>query len=182
MRTRGRTPRSVWLKRSEGTVTPEEALRLRLRPGAPVYRFQRIGYADELPMCLEYATIAAGCLPSLASVDLSGTGRQPPGAGLAAPPDDWLAPRVSITARRSMARPSLRMTWRRRGGAAGSPRRYAWRPATGRCRRSTGCGCRRWCSTRMRRRYGYWRKRDLNARARCARGAGRRPVAHLARR
>jgi len=71
MRARGRTPRSVWLKRSEGTVTPEEALRLRLSPGAPVYRFNRIRYADDIPMCLEYATIVAGALPSLEAVDVS---------------------------------------------------------------------------------------------------------------
>jgi GntR family transcriptional regulator len=71
MRSRGRTPRSVWLKRSEGTVTPEEALRLRLSPGAAVYRFNRIRYADDMPMCLEYATIAASALPSLDAVDTS---------------------------------------------------------------------------------------------------------------
>ena len=71
MRARGRNPRSVWLKRSEGLVTPEEALRLRLSPGAAVYRFNRIRYADEVPMCLEYATIAASCLPSLEAVDVS---------------------------------------------------------------------------------------------------------------
>src|SRR5690349_24300700 len=39
MRSRGRTPRSFWLKRAEGNVTPEESLTLRLGPGAPVYRF-----------------------------------------------------------------------------------------------------------------------------------------------
>jgi GntR family transcriptional regulator len=71
MRSRGRTPRSVWLKRSEGTVTPEEALRLRLSPGTAVYRFDRIRYADDMPMCLEYATIAASCLPSLEAVEVS---------------------------------------------------------------------------------------------------------------
>ncbi|MBA5689472.1 GntR family transcriptional regulator [Rugamonas apoptosis] len=71
MRARGRAPRSVWLKRSEGTVTPEEALRLRLSPGAPVYRFHRIRYADEIPMCLEYATIVATALPSLEAVQVS---------------------------------------------------------------------------------------------------------------
>src|SRR6202789_2503352 len=38
MRARGRTPRSVWLKRAAGTVTPEEALALRLSPGTPVFR------------------------------------------------------------------------------------------------------------------------------------------------
>jgi len=71
MRSRGRTPRSVWLKKSEGTVTPEEALRLRLSPGAPVYRYHRIRFADEVPMCVEYATIVADALPSLESVDVS---------------------------------------------------------------------------------------------------------------
>jgi len=71
MRSRGRTPRSVWLKRSEGQVTPEEALTLRLSPGAPVYRFHRLRFADEAPMCLEFATIAGACLPSLDAVDVS---------------------------------------------------------------------------------------------------------------
>jgi GntR family transcriptional regulator len=71
MRSRGRTPRSVWLKRAEGLVTPEEALTLRLSPGTPVYRFHRLRYADEAPMCLEFATIVASALPSLDSVGTS---------------------------------------------------------------------------------------------------------------
>ncbi|MBS0373921.1 MAG: GntR family transcriptional regulator [Proteobacteria bacterium] len=71
MRARGRTPRSVWLKRAAGTVTPEEALALRLSPGTPVYRFHRIRYADDAPMAIEYATIVASALPSLESVDTS---------------------------------------------------------------------------------------------------------------
>ena len=33
MRARGRNPRSEWLKRASGTVTPEEALTLRSSPG-----------------------------------------------------------------------------------------------------------------------------------------------------
>jgi len=71
MRARGRKPRSVWLSRSSGTVTPEESLTLRLSPGTPVYRFQRIRIADEAPMALEYATILASCLPSVDAVDSS---------------------------------------------------------------------------------------------------------------
>src|SRR3954452_5373144 len=47
MRARGRTPKSVWIKRAQGQVTPEEALSLKLSPGAPVYRFHRLRYADE---------------------------------------------------------------------------------------------------------------------------------------
>jgi GntR family transcriptional regulator len=68
MRARGRTPHSEWLKRSEGAVSPEEALTLRLSPGAPVYRFHRLRFADDTPMCLEYATVAGEALPSLTAV------------------------------------------------------------------------------------------------------------------
>ena len=68
MRARGRTPHSEWLRRAHGAVSPEEALTLRLSPGAPVYRFHRLRYADQAPMCLEYATIAGDCLPSLEEV------------------------------------------------------------------------------------------------------------------
>ena len=71
MRARGRNPRSVWLRKAAGTVTPEEALTLRAGPGTPVYRFHRIRYADDAPMALEYATVLASCLPSLEAVDSS---------------------------------------------------------------------------------------------------------------
>jgi GntR family transcriptional regulator len=71
MRARGRTPRSVWLRKSEGSVTPEEALTLRSSPGTPVFRFQRIRFADDAPMCIEYATILAACLPSIEAVKTS---------------------------------------------------------------------------------------------------------------
>ncbi len=68
MRARGRAPHSEWLRRSEGTVSPEEALTLRLSPGTPVFRFHRLRYADAAPMCLEYATIVASCLGTLDAV------------------------------------------------------------------------------------------------------------------
>jgi len=68
MRLRGRNPRSVWLKRAQGQVTPEEALTLRLSPGTPVYRFHRLRFADDTPMCLEFATIAGSALASLDTV------------------------------------------------------------------------------------------------------------------
>jgi GntR family transcriptional regulator len=71
MRARGRNPRSVWLRKSSGTVTPEEALTLRASPGTPVYRFHRIRFADDAPMALEYATILASCLPSVDAVESS---------------------------------------------------------------------------------------------------------------
>ena len=69
MRARGRKPHSVWLKRSAGTVTPEEALALRLSPGTPVYRFHRLRFADDMPMALEIATIVSTALPALDAVD-----------------------------------------------------------------------------------------------------------------
>jgi GntR family transcriptional regulator len=71
MRARGRKPRSVWLNRAAGTVTPEEALTLRSSPGTPVYRFHRIRFADDAPMALEYATVLASCLPSVEAVETS---------------------------------------------------------------------------------------------------------------
>lgn len=57
MAARGRKPRSEWLLRASGTVTPEESLTLGLSPGAPVYRFNRIRFADDLPMAIEYSTV-----------------------------------------------------------------------------------------------------------------------------
>jgi GntR family transcriptional regulator len=71
MRARGRKPRSVWLDRAAGTVTPGESLTLRSSPGTPVYRFSRIRYADDAPMAIEYATLLADCLPSVESVETS---------------------------------------------------------------------------------------------------------------
>lgn len=71
MRARGRKPHSVWLQRAAGTVTPEEALALRLSPGTPVYRFHRIRFADDVPMAIEYATVVASCLPSVDAVKTS---------------------------------------------------------------------------------------------------------------
>jgi GntR family transcriptional regulator len=71
MRARGREPRSVWLTKAEGTVTPEESLTLRSSPGTPVFRFHRIRYADDAPMAIEYATVLANCLPSVEAVETS---------------------------------------------------------------------------------------------------------------
>jgi len=68
MRARGRTPRTVWLKRAAGTVTPEEALKLALSPGTEVFRFQRVRLADDEPMAIEHCTVVATCLTSLDTV------------------------------------------------------------------------------------------------------------------
>jgi GntR family transcriptional regulator len=71
MISRGRAPHSAWLSRAEGQVTPEESLTLGLSPGAPVYRFHRIRYADGAPMALEYSTLPAFCMPSPDFVEAS---------------------------------------------------------------------------------------------------------------
>jgi GntR family transcriptional regulator len=71
MISRGRVPHSAWLSRTEGQVTPEESLTLGLSPGAPVYRFNRIRYADGSPMALEYSTLAAFCMPNADFVEAS---------------------------------------------------------------------------------------------------------------
>jgi GntR family transcriptional regulator len=68
MAARGRKAHSIWLSRAEGAVTPDEALILGMGPGAPVYRFNRIRYADEAPMALEYSTVPGFCLPSVETV------------------------------------------------------------------------------------------------------------------
>ncbi len=68
MISRGRRPYSKWVSKTEGAVTPEEALSLGLSPGSLVYRFHRIRYADDTSMALEYATIPAYCLPSVEAV------------------------------------------------------------------------------------------------------------------
>lgn len=64
MAARGRKAHSIWLSRTEGAVTPDEALSLGMAPGSTVYRFHRIRYADEAPMALEYSTVPSFCLPS----------------------------------------------------------------------------------------------------------------------
>jgi GntR family transcriptional regulator len=71
MISRGRTPHSTWLSRAAGQVTPEESLTLSLSPGAAVYRFNRIRYADGAPMALEYSTVPAFALPGADAVETS---------------------------------------------------------------------------------------------------------------
>lgn len=71
MAMRGRTPRSEWISKYVGAVTPEEALALGLSPGSPVYRYNRIRFADNSTMSLEYSTIPIYCLPTLDAVDNS---------------------------------------------------------------------------------------------------------------
>ncbi|WP_288411169.1 GntR family transcriptional regulator [uncultured Sphingomonas sp.] len=65
---RGRVPSSSWVSKSAGLVTPEESMSLGLSPGTPVYRFQRMRFADDVPMAVEYSAIAGHCLPNVDAV------------------------------------------------------------------------------------------------------------------
>jgi GntR family transcriptional regulator len=69
MMSRGRRPSSEWMSKSVGQVTPEESMSLGLSPGTEVYRFQRMRFADDVPMAVEYATIVGHCLPNVEAVE-----------------------------------------------------------------------------------------------------------------
>lgn len=71
MATRGRTARSEWLSQQEGAVSPDESLTLGLSPGARIYRFSRIRFADDQPMAIENSAIPGWGLPDLKAVDTS---------------------------------------------------------------------------------------------------------------
>jgi GntR family transcriptional regulator len=71
MISRGRVPRSEWISKSEGSGHARGIADLGLSPGTPVYRFNRIRYADGAPMAVEYTTVAAFALPSAETVGTS---------------------------------------------------------------------------------------------------------------
>ena len=71
MRARGLEPGSEWIGKTPGTVTPEEALALGLSPGAAIYRFSRVRYANAMPMAVECSTVPAFCLPGIEAVGCS---------------------------------------------------------------------------------------------------------------
>ena len=110
MRARGRTPHSVWLQRAEGTVTPEEALTLRLSPGRaglplppPALRRRRADVRSST------RPSSRACLPSLDAVGDSlyealETRRQPPGARAAAAARAAAQRRAGEAARRARRR------------------------------------------------------------------------------
>lgn len=83
MAARGRSVTSTWLMQSEGVVTPDESMMLGLGPGASVYRFRRIRYADGQPMAIEHSAISGFALDDPAAVGeslyaaLEATGKRP---------------------------------------------------------------------------------------------------------
>ena len=71
MHARGMSPGLIWLDRSSGTATPQEAVALDLSPGSLVTRLYRIRTADGKPMCLEHATVSHAILPDPQTVENS---------------------------------------------------------------------------------------------------------------
>lgn len=57
LRARGLRPRSVFLEREVGEVTPAEAMALNLSPGARVVRLSRLRYAGDEPLALERSAV-----------------------------------------------------------------------------------------------------------------------------
>lgn len=57
LRARGLDPRSVFLERSIGEVTPDEAMALNLSPGSLVVRLHRLRYAGTEPLAVERSAI-----------------------------------------------------------------------------------------------------------------------------
>jgi len=62
LRARGLKPRSRFLERGVGEVTPEEAMALGLSPGARVVRLYRLRFAGEEPLALERTTVPQSIL------------------------------------------------------------------------------------------------------------------------
>ncbi len=71
MLSRGKKPTVKWLDRSSGIASPEEALALRLSPGAHVSRLYRIRFADGVPLCLERAVLPRKILPNPGTLEFS---------------------------------------------------------------------------------------------------------------
>ncbi|GAB3040331.1 GntR family transcriptional regulator [Oleiagrimonas citrea] len=57
LRARGLNPRSVFMEREVGEVTPEEAMALNLSPGALVVRLYRLRYGSDEPLAVERSAI-----------------------------------------------------------------------------------------------------------------------------
>lgn len=68
LRARGLNPRSVFIERDIGEVTPEEAMALNLSPGALVVRLHRLRYASDEPLAVERSAIPHAVLKDPASV------------------------------------------------------------------------------------------------------------------
>ncbi len=71
LRARGLKPRSRFLERSVGEVTPDEAMALGLSPGALVVRLYRLRFAGEEPLAIERSAVPRSILSGPESVKAS---------------------------------------------------------------------------------------------------------------
>lgn len=71
MRARGRRPGFLWVERGRFTPSPEEVIALALRSGEQVSRFVRVRLADDEPLAVERAAVAARDLPDPEAVHTS---------------------------------------------------------------------------------------------------------------
>lgn len=71
LRARGLRPRSVFLDREVGEVTPEESMALNLSPGARVIRLTRLRYAGDEPLAIEHSAVPEAVLADPDAVESS---------------------------------------------------------------------------------------------------------------
>ena len=71
LRERGLNPRVVFLERSAGEATAEEAMALLIAPGTPVVRFRRLRYGDDRALALERTAVPQNILPAADLVEES---------------------------------------------------------------------------------------------------------------
>jgi GntR family transcriptional regulator len=66
---RGLSPRSVWLSRDIYDASPEESIILGLSPYERVCRFERLRFADDMPLAIERTTLSEEYVPSPSAID-----------------------------------------------------------------------------------------------------------------
>ena len=66
---RGSAPRSHWLERSCSDATADDTFSLGFLPGLPLFRLNRIRYADDVPMVVENTVVPAECLAAVDAVE-----------------------------------------------------------------------------------------------------------------
>lgn len=71
MRQRGKTSTSRVLRRGLHLPTPDETMALGLSAGEPVARVERLRFADETPLALEWSSLPSDILPSPEAVETS---------------------------------------------------------------------------------------------------------------
>lgn len=68
MANRGSRPGSIWIEKTVGPPTPEEAMTLAAGPDLQVVRITRVRTADDEPLAIERAVVPAHLLPPVAEI------------------------------------------------------------------------------------------------------------------